>query len=43
MKLVQCIFLVLNKCPKYFLQKKKLTKYCKKKHEIGAMHFFSIK
>jgi len=38
MKLVRCIFLVLNKC----------TKYCQKKrqhdvNEIGAMHFFSIK
>jgi len=33
-KLVRYIFLVLNKC----------TKYCqKKRNEIGAMNFFSIK
>jgi len=48
MKLVRCIFLVLNKRTKYCKKKKRrhnCTKYCKKKrqedkNEIGAMHFF---
>jgi len=43
MKLVQYIFLVLNKCTKYFLQKKSVQNIVKKRHKIGVIHFFSIK
>ena len=36
MKLMRCIFLVLNKCIKYCQKEKKQQN----KNKIGAMHFF---
>jgi len=35
LKLVRCIFLVLNKCTKYFLQQKSVQNIVKKRHKIG--------
>ena len=36
-KLVRCIFLVLNKCTKYYKKRQQDM------NEIDAIHFFSIK
>jgi len=37
MKLVRCIFLVLNKCIKYLLKKESVQKIVKKKYKIEGI------